>query len=262
MWLDQIFGVGFDSTSYSLLTNNYRFHDFNLTVVKPDGTVSTTIFSIVTDPTVDQFTSYTPDQVGTYTFIFNFPGQAYSQYPGGYNPNAILVNDTYSYSSASTALTVQQEPIPGAVGSSPLPVNYWSRPIYGEGTDWWSISSNWPGTGSPVISATGSGDITAFSTGPPSFSWGSVMQRYPGDAIGPQTGHIMWTKPLQFGGVVGGNQFTSGGSYPGNGQGVGWFEGSAYNQRFTNPIIINGVLYYTEPVSFGGISAGPTDAVD
>src|SRR5665647_574804 len=40
------------------------------------------------------------------------------------------------------------------------------------------------------------------------------------------------------------------------------FEGSAYNQRFPNPIIINGILYYTNPVSFTGTTAGQTIAVD
>ena len=32
-------------------------------------------------------------------------------------------------------------------------------------------------------------------------------QMFPGDAIGSQTSHIMWTKPRQSGGVVGGGNF-------------------------------------------------------
>ena len=64
----------------------------------------------------------------------------------------------------------------------------------------------------------------------------------------------MWTKPLQSGGVVGGNNFVI--------QGDTYFEGSAYNNRYTNPIIIDGKLYYTEPISFGGATRGPTDCVD
>ena len=263
MWLDQVFGVGFDTTSYAQLGNNYRFHNYNLTVVKPDGTVDTTIYPVINDPTSSQLTYYTPDQTGNYTFLFSFPGQPYNDgVAGDYNPASILVNDTYLASSGSATLTVQQEAIPGALGSTPLPSEYWTRPIYGEGTDWWTISSNWLGTGSPVLSATGSGDITAFSTGPPVNLWGSVMQRFPGDAIGPLTSHVMWTKPLQFGGVVGGNMFSPGGSSPDSAQGVSWFEGSAYFNRFTNPIIVNGILYYTAPVSFTAPTGGPTNAVD
>jgi len=83
---------------------------------------------------------------------------------------------------------------------------------------------------------------------------GSAQSSYPGDAVGPQTSHIMWTKPLQSGGVVGGNNFVI--------EGDTYFEGSAYQQRFTNPIIIDGKLYYKEPVSFSGPSMGPTDCVD
>ena len=65
----------------------------------------------------------------------------------------------------------------------------------------------------------------------------------------------MWTKPLQNGGVVGGNNFAIQ-------QGDTFFEGSAYSQRHTNPIIVNGKLYYTEPVSYTGTTSGPTDCVD
>jgi outer membrane protein assembly factor BamB len=251
MWLDQLFGVGFGAADSAAIGNDYRFHDYQLTITKPDGKTETQTFGYISDPTSNQYYKYTPDQVGEYTFNFTFPGQAYAEY--GHNPASVLVGDSYLSSTASTTLTVQQEPIPGAVGSPPLPTEYWTRPIYGENTGWWSISSNWLGTGAPVLSATGSGDISAF-TFSPNLPWGSAMQRYPGDAVGPQTSHVMWTKPLQFGGVVGGNSVAI--------QGNTYFEGSAYNQRYTNPIIIAGRLYYTEPVSFTGTNSGPTVCVD
>ena len=63
------------------------------------------------------------------------------------------------------------------------------------------------------------------------------------DAVGPLTSHIMWTKPLQSGGVVGGNNFQIAGDT--------YFEGSAYLPRYNNPIILDGMLYYTEPLSYG-----------
>ena len=44
--------------------------------------------------------------------------------------------------------------------------------------------------------------------------------------------------------------------------GVGYFEGSAYQPRFGNPIIIDGYLYYTEPIAFTGPSSGPTVCVN
>ena len=86
---------------------------------------------------------------------------------------------------------------------------------------------------------------------------------FPGDAIGSQTSHVMWTKPLQSGGVVGGGNFAIAAQT--------YFDGSAYLIRYNNPIILDGMLYYTEPVSFSstgygfgaaGTGYGPTDCVD
>jgi hypothetical protein len=264
MWLDCVFGAAggtiaatgtnASTVSSALLGNNYRFHNYNLTITAPDGTKTTQIFDTIADSTSSQYTKITPTQVGTYIFNFTFPGQDYAQYQ--HYEKSSLINDTYLPSSASTTLNVQQDPIPDAINSYPLPEQYWTHPIYGENTDWWAISSNWLGTGSPVASATGSGYISGLSNG-------NQIQRYPGDAVGPLTSHIMWTKSLEMGGVVGGNPFVAGGSNP-NGavQGAAYFEGSSYQNRYTNPIIINGYLYYTEPLAFTGPTSGPTDCVD
>ncbi len=253
MWLDAVFGAAGGTTpaigtnastvSSALLANNYRFHNYKLTVTAPDGTVTTQTFAIISDTTSSQFTTFIPTQVGTYTFTFNFPGQDFNTY--AHYENSPLVNDTYLASSATTTLTVQQNPIPNAVNSFPLPQSYWTHPIYGENTDWWTISSNWLGSGAGIpIGYTSS-------------------YLFHGDAIGPQTSHVMWTRSLQFGGVVGGNQFVAGGSNPNGGaNGAAYYDGSSYQPRFTNPIIVNGILYYTEPVSFSGPSSGPTDALD
>ncbi len=63
---------------------------------------------------------------------------------------SILIGDYYLPSSASATLTVQQDPIPAAITSYPLPTEYWTQPIDGENSYWFSISSNWLGSGSPV----------------------------------------------------------------------------------------------------------------
>src|SRR5665647_248542 len=59
------------------LTNNIRFHNYQFTITKPDGTTQTQSFPVVSDPTSSQYFSYTPDQTGTYTVFFSFPGQVY-----------------------------------------------------------------------------------------------------------------------------------------------------------------------------------------
>jgi hypothetical protein len=238
MWLDKTFDPSI------ALSNDWRFHNYNLTIILPSGATEEHDFATVQDTTSSQFYAYTPTVAGNYTFIFTFPGQQYNTY--SHNPASTLVNDTYLASTARTSITVQQDAIPAAITSYPLPTEYWTRPIYGENTNWWSISSNWLGTG-------------AANYGVWTNAWAI---RNPGDAVGPLTGHVMWTKPLQSGGVTGGNNFAI--------QGDTNFEGSAYNQRYTNPIIVNGKLYYTEARSFSGVEGifssvktyGPTDCVD
>ncbi len=235
-------GVGQTATVYmwlantydnSLKTNDYRFHNYQLTITAPDGTVTTQNFANITDPTSNQFYSFVPTQSGTYQLNFTYPGQDINAY--SHLSTSAAVNDSYLPSHASTTLTVQQTPIP-TIGDLPLPTEYWARPIYGENVNWYSVSSNWLGTGSA------------------GYGTGAAGCNYPpGEAIGPQTSHVMWTYPLDMGGIVGGTIPAAGSTN---------FEGSAYNGRFTNPIIINGYLYYTKPVTFTGPSSGPTVCQD
>ncbi len=237
IWLDR----AYDGAA---LTNDYRFHNYNFTAVSPSGKITKTIVSTTTDPTSNKAVLWTPTEVGTYTLYFTFPGQNINDYS---HASDTYVNDTYLSSSTMTTVTVQQTPIDYPINSYPIPTEYWTRPIYGENNYWWSISSNWLGSGAGFGAGYG-GLATSYNTG------GNGEAVYPGDAVGPQTSHVMWTAPLQFGGVVGGNNYPI--------QGNTYFEGSAYNQRFTNPIIVYGRLYYTEPVSFTGTTAGPTKCVD
>jgi hypothetical protein len=234
MWIDKI-------PDGAAVGNSIRWHNYNLTTVAPDGTVSSVIFPVCQDTTSAQYYSFTPSQTGTYTFTFTFPAQQYTYTGliyGFFGPPApsAYINDTYLTSSASTSVTVQQAAI-NAISSYPLPTSYWTRPIYAENSYWWSISSNWLGTSWPQFTVEN-----------------SYTNKYIPDAIGPQTSHVMWTKALQSGGVVGGNDY----SVPG----VNYFEGSAYINRYTNPIIVDGMLIYNPPLGFSTGSTTPTTCVD
>ncbi len=228
-------------------TNTYRFHNYTVTFVAPSGETEVKHYDTIFDTTGAQTIPYTPDEVGTYNITFVYGGQTLAI--GGVDQpvGSANLNDTYLPSTATTTLIVQQEPITTYPDSYPLPTEYWTRPIYGENPYWWKISSNWLGTGSPVNSAVSAGTITGIGMS-------SLVQRYPGDAVGSLTSHIMWTKSIQSGGVVGGGNFEI--------QGDTYFEGSAYSQRYTNPIIVNGHLYYNPPLSFRGSNAGPTTCLD
>ena len=234
MWLDSVLpGATVD--------NDIRFHNFKLTITKPDGKTEIHEWPVVTDTASSQPYLYYPEQAGDYTFKFEYPGQKYTwnqaNTPGLSAANAAYENDTYLPSSKTKYLTVQEEPVWSPPNSYPMPEEYWTRPIEGQNTDWWTISSNWLGRQSPQLA--------------------EMRLRNPEDGIGPATSHVMWTKPIQEGGVVGGtNNYVPG---------EGYYIGTTYNRRFNNPIIMYGILYYTEPESIPvttTTAGGLTKAVD
>jgi hypothetical protein len=219
MWLDKVpptaGGSGGD-----------RWGNYTVTVTKPDGNTQK-LGPFLSDPTSSAYTRYVPDQVGLYTFDFSFPGQVASLYnpetgePGPADALArgggAYINDTFTGSTASTTLHVQQEPVTEPP-TYPLPTEYWSRPIEGQNTAWTNIASNWLGQ---------------------VFSRDSIIGIQP-DGSAPNTSHIMWTKPIQFGGIVGGNSTVVSAS--------GYYSGLTYEMRFTDPLIMQGRLYYSIPL--------------
>jgi len=203
------------------VANDIRRHDYKLTITAPDGSIETKNWPVVEDTTSVQYTQFTPNQVGTYTFKFEYPEQVFT-WSGAYN------GDIFRAASETTTLEVQQDPIPAAIDTYPLPTEYWMRPIEGQNTYWYSISSHW--LGSPYVIGAGAG------YGIP----GAVQL----DGTAPNSAHVMWAKPIQWGGVVGGDETQVPGEM--------WYSGLSYNTRFSNPIIMNGVLYYPEPYGNGG----------
>ena len=250
MWVQVIFG------NNAMIPNNYRFGEgtatdpsWTLVVTAPDGTNTTTTLGIVSSTTSDYDHYFTPTTTGTYILTFKFPATTVTV---SNDPTSALIGDTYLPATASTNLTVQQTAI-AALPSAPLPTTYWTRPIYGENSAWYTLGSNWLGFGSPsYISIAGGPNLGANGE-----AFGSTTN------VGPLTSHIMWTKPLAPGGIVGQTATPiAGNSYA---------DGSAYDQKYQNPIIVDGMLIYTEPISQtcvpGALSAsvpseGPTVCVN
>ena len=142
-----------------------------------------------------------------------------------------FIGDYYQPSTSNVfTLTVQEQPISSAP-VTPLPSSYWTRPIYGENNEWYTIGGNWLGFGTSTFAATGMYNSSA---------------NYNAYTQAPNTGHILWTKPEAFGGIVGGE---AGGSETGN-----YYSTSQYEPKFA-PIIMNGILYYT---MYPGSSTYPT----
>jgi outer membrane protein assembly factor BamB len=211
----------------AVVTNDIRRHDYKLTITAPDGDEEVQEWDVVQDTTSIQYLSYTPDQAGEYTLLFEYPEQTYT-WSGTYQ------NDVFTEASATTTFTVQEEQLPEATASYPLPTEYWTRPIEGENVDWWKIGSNW--LGAPYI-LTGE-----TSTG------GAGYARYQPYGTAPNSPHVMWTRPIQDGGVVGGGYVGS--------EGNTFYMGGSYNTRFSNALVMYGRLYYELPYGNSGSGGG------
>src|SRR4030042_3800447 len=77
-----------------------KWHNMKVTVTRPDRTTET-LNMPDSDAVGGTWTWYTPTQVGTYKFVFNFPGQVaveenpYPYTPGFVQLGADYLNDTY-----------------------------------------------------------------------------------------------------------------------------------------------------------------------
>ena len=196
-----------------------RWENMTITVWKPDGTTQV-LCPFKSDPVGCIFTRYTPDQVGTYQFQLHFPEQVLK----GKNPPPegwigfwafanLFIGDIYLESySEKISVVVQDQPLP-EYAPPPLPTSYWTRPISQENLGWGQIAGSYIGNIVP--------NINYYSKA-------------------PETAHIVWTRPITFGGVVGG-QFND----------IGYYTGLSYESYWGGfmggPPVIMGRLYYNEP---------------
>ncbi len=222
--------------------NDIRRHDYKLTITAPDGTQTVKTWARVADTTGAQSTSFTPTMVGTYNFTFTYPDQNYT-WTTAQGGSAAYLGVTFLGTTATGTLTVLEEPV-AATSDSPLPTEYWTRPIYGEDSNWYTIGSHWLGSGSSYTAAS-SNYFGSFQQG--------GMNLWQTGGTGPESSHIVWTTPFEDGGVVGGINTGI--------EGATFYSGGSYEGRFQNALIVNGRLYYKAPlsdqVSVAATGAGP-----
>ena len=224
------------------LSNDIRFR-FTMDVVKPDGSTEklppagkssgnvaqggVIDGKFVSDSTGSAYTAYTPDQVGNYSFTVYLQELYWS-----WNDSSTTrdyYGTTWLANNYTLQVTVQQDPVSiiGLPLMESMPTEYWTRPIEGQNTAWYTVSSNW-------------------LSGPHDRDNGGAENRYQADGIAPESSHILWTRPTEDNGVVGG----ANNSRPGN----VFNAGSQYQPRWNNPIIMHGRLYYTPNVIYQGTS--------
>lgn len=205
-------GLGGSGTMYEKIT---------IEVTRPDGTKET-LGPYKSDGTGGVWASYTPAQTGNYTFKASYPGQHIEEMVPGFFGPPTFYNLTYTASKSETfTLTVQTDTIP-TYPMIPLPTEYWSRPIYATNYNWAALGGSWYGLATPAFATTGTYDATG------------NFQQY---STAPNTGHIMWTKSTHFGGQVGA---------PISADQMSQYMSTTIATNFFEPVILNGVLYYTE----------------
>ena len=199
-----------------------RFTGFMITVTKPDGTTETK-GPYETWSMSGAFMIYTPTMTGDYSFQTSFPGQWVNttDYDYYFKPSV----------SAVETITVQEDPVED-YPDVPLPTDPWQRPVYGENKGWYTIADNWLMRRYDRPSRFFSGD-TAFAP----------------YTSAPNSAHVLWNKPIIFGGIGGGP----------SGDKV-YYMGLSYEQ-FYNPLILNGRIIYTDhpPTSYNDMWGGSID---
>ena len=200
--------IGEQSGAVASPTGRAGWTGITVTVTKPDNTTETLTMSY-TDAIGSTYHLYTPTELGTYYFQANFPEQ--------------WKNTTTSklyYSSAISAmskLTVQTELIQEYT-ETPLPNDYWTRPISSINRFLYQLTGNWLG-----------GAATQW----PLAAAGGTTVKY-GYSPGPESAHVLWTKSLWEGGIM---------DYRTQEIGYATFH---YQGLAFSPLIINGKIYYAE----------------
>ena len=183
------------------------WENLTLTVIDPEG-IETTLGPYRTDATGGTGDIFIPNKLGTYKLQTHFPAQ-WGNWTGAEDYTGQGAANIWWLAADSEILNLvvvdmEQEYWPGM----PLPTYYWSRPIDGQLREWSAISGNWLGV-----------------------PWEAITIAPYND--GPETAHILWANPIAFGGLTGG----ASGDHA-------YEEGDAYEGKFQNSVIINGVLYY------------------
>ena len=218
--------------------------DYSITFVKPDGTKD--VIKMDGEPaTTANWFEYVVDQVGDWKIKLDFPGTYF-------NGTSNQATQSAYYNPASTGeqiLKVQQDFV-WSWPPSPLPTDYWTRPVDFVHREWWPILGNWPSTGYD-----GTHDPQWSTRYPDTNPYWSSQYDFTPWVQAPNTAHIVWSRQTALAGLSGGQ------TGPGAGMQVGGsttgspdkpdiiYAGRAY-QAVTKPasVLINGTIR-TQPTT-------------
>ncbi len=192
------------------------FTGFTVRITLPDGTVFDKT-GLTTDPTSNGWFNYVPTMVGQYKLQTIFPGQRINGTSFGFFGMTVYDNTYRPSQSAVITVNVTAAPVL-PMPNNPLPTSYWTTPIYGENKGWNQVADNWLMQGYDFMSR----------------SFGSGNNAFAPYTAAPNSAHILWTKQIMLGGLVGG-PFGD----------VNYYQGLSYEEHY-NPLILDGKIIFTE----------------
>ena len=179
---------------------------FKITITDPDGRQQVIVKNSYRGD-ASAWLEFIPDKVGKWKIKFDFlggyfPAGNYTVPPGTavWLPRVVEFKQSCYYkpsSSPELELTVQQEAVK-SWPPSPLPAEYWTRPVPFEHREWWPILGNYPWRGP------GGGDLWNKLYPNTNPYWGDKYSFIPW-VQGPESSHIVWRRQGAMSGIVGGD---------------------------------------------------------
>jgi len=201
---------------------------FWVDVTTPSGDEDT-LGPYESDPVGGAWCTYVPTEVGTYSLVARMDAHTIDggasrgmENPTGpvswpSTPSDRSLGDEFQASESDPQLLiVQEDPLP-YYKETPLPTDYWTRPVYGANHMWGPVMGNWLSAGDTP------GNINMYS-----------------DA--PGSSHILWTYPFWDGGVIGGSGSVNFGP-------IGYYSGLSYENYGGVDFIMNGRVYYSDEIN-------------
>jgi hypothetical protein len=203
---------------------------FQLDITKPDGSKQTIGPWKCRSAVASDYQTFTPDQVGTYTIVFSWPGGIVTDNlaAGTGTYQVADIGDKFLGATSQPAKLVVIEQQTAIYPETPVPTDYWTLPINAQNRAWSTLPSNWlKGT------------------------W--LTYGFQNEGTAPSSSHVLWTAPVTA------SSPTSVG-YPGGLADAQWptlqNNINDYQNTWSTPIIMNGVIYYNSPQTQQSVKYG------
>ncbi len=180
------------------------FKDFKVTIQKPSGAEEVVNVDSYRADTTAWF-EWLADEVGTWKLKFDFQGAYFPA--GNYSTaqGAVMYGQAQNFSFPQSCyytpdstdwqeLVVQEEGVNSWI-ASPLPTDYWKRPISPENREWWWIAGHFPWRG-PGGGANWPADTNKYWANGDRYRFVPWVQA-------PNTAHIVWKRQGAIGGLIG-----------------------------------------------------------